>query len=166
MKSVQTIVFNAKKDQILLVLRRDVDVWVFPGGGIDPGESPENAALREIEEETGIKASITRLVGEYTPVNRLAKHTYVYEARAVEGSPTTSSETREVVFFPLNKLPKNLFQLHRIFLAEALENKIAPIQRELSDVNYFEVFKFFLRHPLTLLRYLFTVLGCPLNKTR
>ena len=30
------------------------DLWVLPGGGIDPGEDPETAALRELWEETGL----------------------------------------------------------------------------------------------------------------
>ena len=33
---------------------RDYDAWQMPQGGIDPGETPEEAALRELEEETGV----------------------------------------------------------------------------------------------------------------
>jgi len=35
--------------------------WQMPQGGIDPGESPETAALRELEEETGVTASRVRV---------------------------------------------------------------------------------------------------------
>ncbi len=41
------VVFDDEKRNVLLVKRRDVPVWVLPGGGIDPGESPEDAAVRE-----------------------------------------------------------------------------------------------------------------------
>lgn len=41
----------------VLLLRHRVGDWVFPKGHIDPGESPLEAALREVEEEAGVEAS-------------------------------------------------------------------------------------------------------------
>ncbi len=47
-----------------VVLRRTIlGEWVFPKGWIDPGETPEQAALREAREETGIQAQIVRAAG-------------------------------------------------------------------------------------------------------
>jgi diadenosine hexaphosphate hydrolase (ATP-forming) len=47
-----------------VVLRRTIlGEWVFPKGWIDPGETPEQAAIREAREETGIQAQIVRTVG-------------------------------------------------------------------------------------------------------
>ena len=37
--------------------------WQMPQGGIDPGEDPETAALRELEEETGITADLVEVIG-------------------------------------------------------------------------------------------------------
>lgn len=38
------------------------DAWQMPQGGIDPGESPEDAAIRELEEETGIAPHLVDIV--------------------------------------------------------------------------------------------------------
>jgi diadenosine hexaphosphate hydrolase (ATP-forming) len=47
-----------------VVLRRTIlGEWVFPKGWIDPGETPEQAAIREAREETGIQAQIIRPAG-------------------------------------------------------------------------------------------------------
>lgn len=64
------IVFNDDKSRVLMVKRRDVPVWVFPGGGIEPNEKPEDAAIRETEEESGYKVKVKRLVGIYKKPNK------------------------------------------------------------------------------------------------
>lgn len=43
------------EDRVLLCHRRDFDLWNLPGGGVEEGESPSDALVREIEEETGLK---------------------------------------------------------------------------------------------------------------
>lgn len=40
-----------------------LEAWQMPQGGIDEGESPEAAALRELEEETGVPAHLARIAG-------------------------------------------------------------------------------------------------------
>jgi 8-oxo-dGTP diphosphatase len=51
----------ARDGRILLVHRPRYDDWTLPKGKLDPGESFEDAALREVEEETGLRC---RLLGE------------------------------------------------------------------------------------------------------
>jgi 8-oxo-dGTP pyrophosphatase MutT (NUDIX family) len=46
--------------RVLLVHRPRYDDWTFPKGKLDPGESFEDAALREVEEETGLRCSLGR----------------------------------------------------------------------------------------------------------
>jgi 8-oxo-dGTP diphosphatase len=49
-----------KDGRVLLVHRPRYDDWTFPKGKLDPGETFEVAALREVEEETGVRCSLGR----------------------------------------------------------------------------------------------------------
>ena len=46
--------------RVLLVHRPRYDDWTFPKGKLDPGESFEDAALREVQEETGVRCTLDR----------------------------------------------------------------------------------------------------------
>lgn len=45
-------------------LDRDTDAWQMPQGGVDPGEDSETAALRELEEETGITTELVTITAQ------------------------------------------------------------------------------------------------------
>lgn len=162
-KSVIGIVFNHQKDQVLLVKRRDVPVWVLPGGGIDPRETPQEAVIREVFEETGLSVTVHRHVGTYTPINRLANLTYLYECRIETGCLTTGTETCDLAFFHLTHLPSPFFFLHRDWLNDAMTHSSETIQKPLDQVNYFNLFKYFCRHPCLVLRFAMSRLGLPIN---
>jgi 8-oxo-dGTP diphosphatase len=90
--------------RLLLGLRRDVELWEMPGGGVEPGESPWDAVRREVREEIGLEADVRRLIGMYS---RPARDLLVLQFECgVSGDPTTSSEVREVRFFDLDALPE------------------------------------------------------------
>ena len=98
------IILNAEKNAIVLTKRRDVPVWVLPGGGIDEGETPEETVVREAFEETGLGVKIERQVAEYSPINRLTRQTYVYECGVVDGEISRTAETKDVQWFFLNRV--------------------------------------------------------------
>ncbi|XP_067387882.1 diphosphoinositol polyphosphate phosphohydrolase 1 [Emydura macquarii macquarii] len=69
---------NESVEEVLLVSSsRHPDRWIVPGGGMEPEEEPNVAAMREVCEEAGVKGTLGRLVGIFE--NRDRKHrTYVY----------------------------------------------------------------------------------------
>ncbi len=62
--SVTTVLFD-DRDRILLIRHREGGRWLAPGGMIEPGERPADAALRELWEETGWVARLDGLLGVF-----------------------------------------------------------------------------------------------------
>jgi ADP-ribose pyrophosphatase YjhB (NUDIX family) len=100
-------VFAAIQDErgwLLLIRRRDVDLWEMPGGRVERGESPGEAIRREVAEETGLDVEVHRLVGIYRrPSGDLL--VLQFECRG-GGEPEQSPEVRDVDFFPMDALPE------------------------------------------------------------
>ncbi len=57
-------IINPENKKVLLVRHKKYNKWLQPGGHIEDNEIPEEAAIREVYEETGIKAT---LIGEHFP---------------------------------------------------------------------------------------------------
>lgn len=162
-ESVIGVVFSSDQKQVLLTKRRDVPVWVLPGGGIELNESPDEAIIREILEETGFYVTIKKKVGHYTPINRLAKYTYVYNCEIVKGNPMISSETKEVTFFPLETLPKLLPPPYDLWIQDALNPSLDLIEKKLDSVTYFTLLLNLFKHPILVTRFLLSKLGFTIN---
>ena len=82
--------------------------WSFPSGFVDAGEELEAAAMREVEEETGVKVRIDRLLGAYS---RAGDRTVfiAYAGTAVGGDLRSGDETFEVGAFAPDELPDLAF---------------------------------------------------------
>jgi 8-oxo-dGTP pyrophosphatase MutT (NUDIX family) len=55
---------DGQREYLLVEAARSRGVWVLPKGHIEPGETPEAAAVREVEEESGVRAAIIARAGD------------------------------------------------------------------------------------------------------
>ena len=112
---------------VLLVHRPKYDDWSFPKGKLERGEHVTAAAVREVQEETGLRVRLGRpLSGQGYATAKGRKSVHYWVARAVDDDDVSSypanGEIDDVVWVPVDKAARILTYLHdRRTLAEALE---------------------------------------------
>jgi 8-oxo-dGTP diphosphatase len=106
--------------------------WTLPGGGIDPGEDPVDAVVREIAEETGYAAKAGPLLGIDSHIVP-AEHRFVpdagplhalriiYRAEVVSGTLTNELDgsTDEAAWFKLSAIPSRRVELVNVAMRPA-----------------------------------------------
>lgn len=97
-----------EKDGKLLLTKRGLNPrkgkWALPGGHVDRGEIVEEAALREIREECGIRAEITGLLGVYSNTGQTVV-LVVYLAQYLSGDLVAGEEIGDIGFFDPEQIP-------------------------------------------------------------
>jgi 8-oxo-dGTP diphosphatase len=162
-QSVIGVIFSRDRQKVLLVKRRDVPVWVLPGGGVNANEHNEAAIKREVLEETGYDVKVTKKIGRYYPINRLAKVTDLFECSIISGTASISDETKEVQFFYVHKLPKLIPPPFDEWISDAHNNYQYVIQKKLKQINYLSLIKNAILHPILVLRFLLSRMGFYIN---
>ena len=98
------------REQIILVKRGNEPFkgqWAFPGGFVDYGETVEDAALRELREETGVEAEIQGILGVYSNPKRdpRAHHiSIVFIAQYIKGQPKGGDDAAEAAWYKIKDL--------------------------------------------------------------
>jgi ADP-ribose pyrophosphatase YjhB (NUDIX family) len=87
---------------LLVRAKKDPGVWVFPKGHIEPGESAADAAVREVQEESGVVAELLGAIGSpqefQSGTEPVSVQYFLMRAR----SESASSERREKQWFPVD----------------------------------------------------------------
>ena len=102
---VFAILFDAE-GRVLLCHRRDVDLWNLPGGGLEPGEAPWDGVVREVEEESGLRVAVDRLVGVYAKPE-VDEIVFSFVCRVTGGALAASDEADRLEYFALDRIPPN-----------------------------------------------------------
>jgi 8-oxo-dGTP diphosphatase len=98
--------------QGIVVIKRATEPrgWALPGGGVDEGETVEEAAVREAREETSLDIDLVEQFGVYSdPTRDPRRHTLsvVFIAQA-HGVPVAANDAAEAIVVPLSALPSPL----------------------------------------------------------
>lgn len=92
----------------VFLARRSIEpgsgLWTYPGGYLEIGESAQEGARRETEEETQLRVEVGRLIGAYSRPHA-GVVTLIYEANVVGGEALPGVETSEVRDFAPEAIP-------------------------------------------------------------
>ena len=120
---VEGIVFD-EAGRVLLTQRRDLPFWCLPGGQLEAGETPMEAVVREVAEETGLEVEVERLVGVYCMPRWQAGGATILLFRCSRqgGALQLTSETIDVGYFAPDAFPVDLTSMHRQRINDAVAN--------------------------------------------
>lgn len=131
MQTTQPIVVAAvaftRAGAVLTVRKHGTRIFMLPGGKLEPGESPAEAARREVAEEVGLDVTDLELLGEFTaPAANEPGRTVtstVYRA-ALDGEPRATGEIAELRWTPLDTPGADLAPLLREHVIPALRGAL------------------------------------------
>ena len=123
------VVITREAEPEVLLIQRGADpykgCWAFPGGFMNMDETTEQCAIRELEEETGLKVSTVRQIGAYSKVDRDPRgRTITVAYLAIIDKPaqvTGQDDAAKAEWFPLSALPELAFD-HADIMADAINS--------------------------------------------
>ncbi len=131
-----------RKDSILMVKHRlgGRTFYCLPGGGVEKDETYEQAALRELEEESCVKGKIVRKLSvQFKPDNKGEVHTYLIEISDEEvpkpgTDPELSKEEQTIIGVEWLTLDK-IGEVDRAYLWASGLNRIDSFHKELLKIE-------------------------------
>ena len=133
------VLFDEKREKVLLTRRADTSQWCLPSGGVEAGESVAETCIREFREETGLIVQVERLTSICSNQDRLVIYddgnqfqiiSLNFEVSLIGGEPCLSDETTAIGYYSLPEIEKmDLFPHHRQFVADTLAGQDAAFIR-------------------------------------
>jgi 8-oxo-dGTP diphosphatase len=148
--TVDCVVFGLDKDNLkVLLIERAHDPfaghWAIPGGFVEVGESPEMAAKRELEEETGLKRIFLEQLYTFgepdrDPREHIVTVAYYALVNIFDHTVQAATDARDAAWFPMSDLPALAFDHDKILAMahERLRGKVPyqPIGFELLPQTF------------------------------
>lgn len=124
---VVAVIARDNQGRILLIKRKVEPCkgeWALPSGFMEIEETPVQAVLRELVEETGLEGKLKKLIGVYSNKSKVHGYivTIIYEAEIIGGDLCAGDDAEEAKFFNFSQLPSLAFQSHHEALKEVLNN--------------------------------------------
>jgi ADP-ribose pyrophosphatase YjhB (NUDIX family) len=116
----------AEPDRVLLVKRGmppEKGAWALPAGFVDAGERPEQAAAREMHEETGLEVAVTRLL-EVSFEETSQAIVLLYRVRLLGGELHADDDVEDARWFGRKELPELAFESTRRSISAWLAGKL------------------------------------------
>ena len=127
------VIRNARGELLLQERKEPGGRWCFPGGLMEPGESLEETARREVYEETALRLGSLRLIGVYSGADHLCRalngdEWYVvnaaYACADYNGEACVNDgESLRLAWFQPEEIPEGLVSSHREILQDYLQMK-------------------------------------------
>ncbi len=130
MRMTASSIVTNEAGELLLIQRHDIRTFDVPGGGVEAGELPTEAAVRETFEETGLRVRASQLLGVYHwPNEPHAFLSFYFRCELLGGTLRPSEETPHVAFFSPDTLPKRILPMHRQRIRHSLAHQDSqPLQ--------------------------------------
>ncbi len=125
------VIFDAE-GRVLLCHRRDMDMWNLPGGGVESGELPTEAVIREVKEETGLDVVVQRLVGVYGKSDK-DDLVFAFVCEGVGGALTETDESDACRYFALDDMPSNTMPRQVTRIRDAIASETLPLFRRQTE---------------------------------
>jgi len=155
----QVILFkDSRRKEVFLIRRTDVPLWVETGGGMEVGETPIEAAIRETKEESNFNIKLGKLVVIYDLFDKskkLARKEYIFEGIFVSGKYKPEFQGNIGKWFCVDDLPD---------ISKATKRRITDVICNLNSSKTIRIisrretlwdYKFLIvKHPIFVFRFL------------
>jgi 8-oxo-dGTP diphosphatase len=134
-RKVTTLVYALRNDQVLMMHRRkqpNLGQWIAPGGKVELHESPAECAIRELAEETGLRAAgrpeLRLIVTETSPLPEWQWLMFVYLVREFEGEVTADCVEGDLAWIPVDQVQSlPIPQADAIFFPFVIDGSQGPL---------------------------------------
>ncbi|MCK4311820.1 MAG: NUDIX domain-containing protein [Candidatus Cloacimonetes bacterium] len=119
------VIINEKKE--VLIIKRKFDPgagrWALPSGYIEINQNPDECAIEEMKEETGLNGEIIEFLGFYTDFSPLYEKviSFGFLMKVTGGELQAGDDAAEACYVAFDDCPEIVFPSHRYFLKKVIE---------------------------------------------